>query len=86
MSFPPPPSLRRTTTLVDAPVQLARMEFGSIGSLKVKTIVSFCSARPAIEPPFVVWISDADGAVLSTTTDHELVVAERPPASVAVME
>jgi hypothetical protein len=62
-----PPSPRRTITFVEAPVQPGRIECGSICSLKVNETESPASATPD-EPParFAVWMSEADGAVLST--------------------
>ena len=65
VSFPPPPFVRRTVTVVEAPVQVARIRFGSIGSLKVNVAASPASALPAVAPPFAVWMSDAVGTVLS---------------------
>ena len=71
-------------TSVDPPVQADRIETGSIGSVKVYTIVSPASARPAVPPPtFVVWTSAAAGAVLSTVTLEDEDV-ELPAVSVAV--
>jgi hypothetical protein len=55
--------------LVEAPVQPARIDCGSICSLKVKVIVSPVSASPWLPPPaFPVEIAVAVGAVLSTAT------------------
>jgi hypothetical protein len=70
-SLPPAAALSSmwTTTGVEAPLHSERIELGSGGSEKVKTILSPSSGRPAVPPAlFVVWMSAAVGAVPSTVT------------------
>ncbi len=64
------------------PVQPARIEAGAIGSLKVKLIVSFCSSRPVVEPPFVVATAVPYGARSIARPATIAEVVERPALSV----
>ncbi len=65
-----PPSSSSTTTLVDAPVQPERIDWGSICSLNVKVIVSPVSAKPWLPPEtLAVEIFVAVGPALSMVTE-----------------
>ena len=55
-------------------------------SLKVNAIVSPVSALPVVPPEtFVVWMSEAAGAVLSTVTEKPLCVPLLPALSAEVI-
>ena len=76
--------LMRTTTLVAAPVQPARIDWGSIGSENVKAIVSASSALPTVVAAFAACASEAVGTVLSTVTEKPASVRLLPATSVEV--
>jgi hypothetical protein len=56
-----------TLTAVEDPLQPARIVVGDMASENVYVMTSPVPIRPAVDPPFVAWMSLAVGAVVSYT-------------------